>query len=145
MGESMEAGRSAEGEPWFHLIAERAPIQVWIADVRGDLEYCNERWLDYARRSQEEVRADGWHALIHPDEIGEFLTAWRSACRTGRRFEMTCRLVGADGTARRFLIQAEPLVDENGTVLRWYGLNTAVDNPADEADANGADPGGTDS
>jgi len=43
---------------------------------------------------------------------------------------MSCRLVGSDGQAHRFLVQAEPLVDDTGAVLRWYGLNTAMDDPA---------------
>src|SRR4051794_18561420 len=108
------------------FIARGAPTHLWIANPDGHLEYCNSGWCDFAGRPTREMLAEGWPALIHPDDLREFLADWRPARLANETFEKECRLIASDGASRRFLIRAEPLVDGNGKIANWYGLNTAL-------------------
>jgi PAS domain S-box-containing protein len=107
-------------------VARGAPAHLWIATPDGRLEYCNSGWCDFAGRSTEDMLGKGWPALVHPDDLQEFLGDWRTARLARQAFEKECRLISADGTARRFFVRAEPLLDGSGKVGNWHGLNTAL-------------------
>ena len=57
------------------------------------------------------------------------MSDWRTARAAKQIFEKECRLIAADGMARRFFVRAEPLLDGNGKVANWHGLNTALSDP----------------
>jgi PAS domain-containing protein len=46
---------------------------------------------------------------------------------SGEPGEIEARLRRWDGTYRWFLIRAEPFRDESGTVVRWYGTSTDIE------------------
>src|SRR4029077_2991365 len=46
---------------------------------------------------------------------------------SGAGGEIEARLRRHDGTYRWFLIRVEPLQDESGEIVRWYGTNTDID------------------
>ena len=113
------------------FIARGVPTHLWIANPDGRLEYCNSGWCDFAGRPSEDMLAEGWPGLIHPGDLREFLGDWHSARSARQVFEKECRLIAADGMARRFFVRAEPLLDGNGKVANWHGLNTALPEPGD--------------
>jgi PAS domain-containing protein len=53
---------------------------------------------------------------------------WRELLASGESGEIEARLRRFDGTFRWFLIRAEPLHDETGKVVRWYGASTDIEN-----------------
>jgi diguanylate cyclase (GGDEF)-like protein/PAS domain S-box-containing protein len=53
----------------FRLLAEEAPIGIFIIDAVGELLYVNPAVEELAGRTAAEVRADGWEALTHPDDL----------------------------------------------------------------------------
>jgi signal transduction histidine kinase/CheY-like chemotaxis protein len=115
------------------FIARGTPTHLWIANPDGRLEYCNSGWCDFAGRPTEDMLAEGWPGLIHPDDLPEFLSDWRVARAARQVFEKECRLTAADGMAHRFIVRAEPLLDGNGKIVNWHGLNTALPEPVDAA------------
>src|SRR3954462_13168970 len=125
-------------------VACGAPAHLWIATPDGRLEYCNSGWCDFAGRATEDMLGKGWSSLVHPDDLQEFLGDWRTARLAKQAFEKECRLISADGTARQFFVRSEPLLDGNGKVANWHGLNTALPESADNAarDPDGADAEG---
>jgi PAS domain S-box-containing protein len=130
-------------------VARGAAAHLWIATPDGRLEYCNSGWCDFAGRSTEDMLGKGWSSLVHPDDLQEFLGDWRTARLAKQAFEKECRLISTDGTARRFFVRAEPLLDGNGKVANWHGLNTALPESAthesamlESADTAARDPNG---
>ncbi len=122
------------------FIARGVPTHLWIANPDGRLEYCNSGWCDFAGRTSEDMLVEGWPGLIHPDDLREFVQDWRTARAARQVFEKECRLIAADGAARRFFIHAEPLLDGHGKVANWHGLNTALPEPGE---AGSLDPENT--
>jgi PAS domain S-box-containing protein len=71
--------------------------------------------------------------VLHPvDRIGD---RWRIAVETGTPFENIERLRRADGEYRWFLGRAQPLRDELGKIVKWYGVSTDIEDQKRAEDA----------
>src|SRR5262249_51491045 len=107
----------------FHLwrVMDTIPGLVWSAFPDGDVEFCNQGWLDYTGLSSDKVRGWEFAEAIHPQDKSDFREKWRAALREGASFEAEARMRRADGSYRWFLIRAVPLRDASGAILRWYG------------------------
>ena len=108
-------------------LTEAIPQHVWSYLPDGSLEYCNQRWLDYTGLTLEQAQGDGWTACLHPDDVEPVLLAWREAWSRRRPYETEYRMRGVDGRYRRFLSRAVLVCDEEGTLLRWFGTNTDIE------------------
>lgn len=103
------------------------PQIVWTANVEGWIDWYNARWYAYTGQTPEEASGWGWQAVHHPDDFAEVMQRWPTSIATGEPFEMEFRLRGADGVFRWFLTRALPLRDGAGSVVRWVGTNTDID------------------
>ena len=54
------------------------------------------------------------------------MEGWSRSIATGEPFEMVIPLKSADGSFRPFLSRVQPLKDDDGNVLRWFGTNTDI-------------------
>jgi PAS domain S-box-containing protein len=52
---------------------------------------------------------------------------WRELLVSGEPGEIEARLRRHDGLFRWFLIRVEPLRDDTGNILRWYGTSTDIE------------------
>jgi PAS domain S-box-containing protein len=103
------------------------PSLAWSASPDGSAQSLNRRWLDYTGLTAEEAIGWGWKVAVHPDDLPGMLEVFRKALDTGRPFDVEGRLRRFDGEFRRFLFRGHPLLDESGTVVRWYGTNTDLE------------------
>ena len=91
---TMRVAEAAEraSEERFRVLAEAAPVGIYIADAEGKVGYANDRWHEiYALDGQEAV-GDGWIEAVHPDDRDAALEAWRAAVAGGTTFHATFRL-----------------------------------------------------
>ncbi len=103
------------------------PGFVWSTASDGRVDFLNQRWCDYTGVKFENGSGAGWQTTIHPDDADRLLEFWRSLLESGQPGEIEARLCRFDGTFRWFLIRAVPLRDEAGHVVKWYGLNTDIE------------------
>jgi PAS domain S-box-containing protein len=127
-----EASTQTPGDPRtseFQLerVIDALPGFVWSALPDGDVEFCNQRWLDYTGKSLDEVRGEELAAAIHPQDKSDFVEKWRAASTHGESFQAEARMRRADGCYRWFLIRAVPLRDTKGGIGRWYGTNVDIE------------------
>jgi PAS domain S-box-containing protein len=108
-------------------VMDTIPGLVWSALPDGDFEFCNQRWLDYTGMSFNEIKGWGWAAAIHPKDVTNLREGWRAALLRSTSFKAEVRMRRADGCYRWFLIQAVPLRDSGGRIVRWYGTNTDIE------------------
>ena len=108
-------------------VMDTIPGFVWSALPDGNVEFCNQRWLDYAGMPFNEIKGWGWMAAIHPEDIIELQEGWRAALLRSTSFVAEARMRSSDGTYRWFLIQALPLRRTGGGIIRWFGTNTDVE------------------
>jgi PAS domain S-box-containing protein len=117
----------AASERNLKLIIDTMPAQAWSARVDGSIEFLNRLYTDYVGLSFEQLRQSDFQAAVHPDDLGELLNRWRAIRKSGRAGEAEARLRRHDGEYRWFLMRANPLRDEAGSIVKWYGVNTDIE------------------
>jgi PAS domain S-box-containing protein len=118
----------SEASNHYRFLAETIPQMVWTARPDGWLNYYNQRSLDYTGMSLERCQGSGWAKAVHPDDFQMSTDAWSDSIRTGRPYEVETRLRRAsDGAYRWHLVRAMPLRDPAGSILKWFGTCTDID------------------
>ncbi|WP_043835532.1 PAS domain S-box protein [Muricoccus aerilatus] len=102
--------------------AEAVPGFVWTANPDGRIEYSSQRWFEYSGSSRTALRRHGWQAFVHSEDLPRVNARWSESLATGAPYEVECRLRRADGAYRWWLARAQPVRGENGTVHRWIGV-----------------------
>src|SRR5260221_561177 len=116
----------AEGE--IHALIDAIPQLVWTGRPDGYVDYTDRRWRDYTGMTTEQAEGDGWLQSIHPDDRPRIQARWQNAVQTGRPYEVEQRLRdGATGAYRWFLVKAVPFTDAQGTILKYIGTCTDIE------------------
>jgi len=125
--------RSEQG---FRLLVEMIPALVarWTPD--GQLDYVNQRLLDYFNAPSLEVglgaSTDSFRrqrlriSSVHPEDWDTWLRKRLRSLETGEPLESTHRLRRADGTYRWFHERVEPMRDESGKISGWYAVGIDI-------------------
>ena len=103
------------------------PALTWSARLDGTAETFNQHYLDYMGMTQKQAQDWGWVETVHPDDRNGLANAWRSMMNADAGGECEARLRRFDGEYRWFLLRANPLRDESGKTVKWYGINTDID------------------
>lgn len=119
--------RLEAAEQRFRVLAQTVPQMVWIADPSGRVDWYNDRWYEYTGQTSDGARGWGRERAHHPDDLARVIADWPAWIAAGERFEREFRIRRHDGAFRWFLTRVEPLRDKNGSIIRWYGTDTDVD------------------
>ena len=120
-----ETLRASERE--LSLIIETIPGMVWCAAPDGELNYLNQRLLDYTGTSPDAWAQLGWANFLHPDDAEATVRAWSRAVATSQPYDNHCRFRRYDGIYRWFHVLGQAARDNDGRVTRWYGLLIDID------------------
>jgi PAS domain S-box-containing protein len=115
-----------KSEDRLRLVTDTIPTLVWRAGPEGNPDFLNQPALDYTGLSLDQAAA-GWPRAFHPDDMASMLEKWSAIRKSGVRGELEARLRRFDGEYRWFLFQAEPLRDELGNIVKWYGSSTDIE------------------
>ncbi|BAY19069.1 two-component sensor histidine kinase [Anabaenopsis circularis NIES-21] len=116
-----------KSEERFRFLVESIPQQVWIGEANGNIQYINQKTLDYHGCAPEQVFGWAWQQWLHPDDLPQCLAVWEAALATGQPFEGELRLLrGIDHTYRWHLVRAIPWRDQAGEIHTWFGTNTDI-------------------
>ncbi|MFB2603669.1 MASE1 domain-containing protein, partial [Rhizobium phaseoli] len=125
--QSLEALRERERE--LSQLVDMVPSHVWRLTPEGEPTFFNKRMVDFLGLDVADSDKPDMSrleavllAIVHPDDTAEFRTALSHCLLTGETFAMRYRLRRADGVYRWMSSRAEPLRDQAGNVLQWYGL-----------------------
>src|SRR6266478_2055022 len=108
-------------------VIDTIPALVWSALPDGSNTYVNKRFVEYTGSSAEQTAGSGWQALIHPDDLERHAGRWIEAVATGKPHESEVRSRRSDGQYRWQLDRGVPLRDEDGTIVKWYGVTTDIE------------------
>ena len=115
-----------ESEAGFRTMASAMPQIVWVARPDGSNTYINDQWVDYTGLSVEASLGDRWITPFHPIDVQAAMDAWSLATRTKATYSIEARLRRADGVYHWWLMRAVPLLDAEGSVLKWLGTGTDI-------------------
>jgi len=120
-----DALRKSEKE--LRDVIDTIPALVWSTLPDGSNTYVNRRFVEYTGSSVEQTAGSGWQALVHPDDLERHAAHWREALATGKPHENEVRSRRADGQYRWQLDRGVPLRDEEGNIVKWYGVTTDIE------------------
>ncbi|MCC3404442.1 MAG: PAS domain-containing protein [Microcoleus sp. PH2017_10_PVI_O_A] len=116
-----------QSEERYRYLAESIPQLIWTANVEGVLLDVNQRWLDFTGLTLGQAQAEGWPAVIHPDDVSMMGDRWMCSQQDGSPYQAEGRMRGCDGVYRWFLHQAIPFKNESDRVVKWFGTATDIE------------------
>ena len=116
-----------QSEQELRDVIDTIPAIVWSALPDGSNTYVNKRFVEYSGLSAEQTAGAGWQAVIHPDDLERHTGKWMEALATGEPYENEVRSRRADGQYRWQLDRGAPLRNEDGNIVKWYGVTTDIE------------------
>jgi len=120
-----DALRKSEKE--LRDVIDTIPATVWSMPPDGSDTYVNKHFVEYSGLSAEQTAGSGWQAAIHPDDLERHAGKWSEAVATGKPHENEVRFRRADGQYRWHLDRGVPLRNEDGNIVKWYGVATDIE------------------
>ena len=120
--------RLRQEEMELRQIVDVVPQHIFVLEPDGRFLYVNRRDLEYSGLTLEDVLApDHLAKVLHPDDLERLQREREQVIAQGIPWESEARLLGKDGQYRWFLIRLNPLRDEQGRIIRWYGTRTDIE------------------
>jgi PAS domain S-box-containing protein len=114
-----EALKESEGR--FRLVADTAPVMIWMSGPDKACSYFNRPWLGFTGRSIEQESGHGWEKGIHPDDLQKTLDAYSQSFDQREEFSMEYRLRRHDGEYRWVLDSGIPRFNQDGSFAGYIG------------------------
>jgi PAS domain S-box-containing protein len=106
----------------FRLMADSAPVLIWMADTSKAFTWFNRAWLEFSDRTMEQELGFGWVQNIHPDDLDRFLRIYSEHFETRAPFKTEYRFRRQDGEWRWVIDNAVPLYEgSDGTFSGYIG------------------------
>jgi two-component system phosphate regulon sensor histidine kinase PhoR len=119
----------------FKFLADNIPVIVWTTLPDGYADYFNKQWYEYTGLNFEESKGSGSQQVLHRDDVNLTVQAWNEAMKKKTRFYFEHRIRRfSDGQYRWHLGKGEPLIDEGGNVVAWFGTSTDIEDQKKELD-----------
>jgi two-component system CheB/CheR fusion protein len=116
-----------ENERRFHALAEEFSQAVWETDAQGKVTSDSPSWRGYTGQTLDQWLGQGWIEAIHPQDRERALSLWREAVAARRMLDTEYRLRNPAGGWRRTHVRAAPLLNTDGSIRKWVGVNIDVD------------------
>jgi two-component system, LuxR family, sensor kinase FixL len=121
--EERVAGQSElrESESRFRIVADAAPVLIWMAGVDKLCTFFNKPWLQFTGRSIDQELGNGWAEGVHHEDLQECLAVHTQAFDARQPFVMQYRLRRNDGEYRWISDQGVPRQDLQGRFAGYIG------------------------
>jgi PAS domain S-box-containing protein len=122
--EALKASEAAlrQSEQALSLTISTIPAMVWSTKPDGMLDSWNQPFLDFAGVAFEEIEGEGFYRLFHPEDLEQLRSTWNQIVDSKQPRETEGRMRRRDGEYRWFAFRQSPLLDNDGNVLKWYGI-----------------------
>ncbi|HMK23767.1 MAG TPA: ABC transporter substrate binding protein [Terriglobales bacterium] len=110
-----------ESEERFRLVANTAPVMIWMSGTDKLCNYFNKPWLDFTGRALEQELGNGWSEGVHSEDFTQCLKTYTEAFDERESFEMEYRLRRNDGEYRWILDIGVPRFGTDGSFAGYIG------------------------
>jgi PAS domain S-box-containing protein len=110
----------------LRLVIDTIPTLVWRSNPAGVPDFLNKPALDYTGLAPGEIALD-WRPAFNPRDKKDVYLKWAAIRESGKRGSLEARLRRFDGEYRWFVFEAEPLRDQTGNIVSWYGSATDIE------------------
>ncbi len=117
--EGAQVVRESEGR--FRLVANTAPVMIWMAGTDRLCTYVNQPWLEFTGRPLEAELGNGWVEGVHKEDLNRCLQTYSEAFGQRQSFEMEYRVRRNDGEYRWILDIGVPRFNSGGNFAGYIG------------------------
>ena len=110
-----------ESERRFRLVADTAPVLIWMADADKLCTYFNKPWLDFTGRSIDLELGNGWAEGVHPQDLPRCMDTYAQAFDRREEFRMEYRLRRHDGEYRWVFDVGVPRLKQDRSFVGYIG------------------------
>jgi PAS domain S-box-containing protein len=110
-----------ESEKRFRLVANTAPVMIWMSGLDKLCNYFNQPWLAFTGRSLSAELGNGWTEGVHPEDLKACMETYTKSFDARQPFEMQYRLRRHDGEYRWVFDAAVPRFNEDGSFAGYIG------------------------
>jgi len=111
-----------ESEERFRLIADSAPVPIWVTKLDRTRSFANQAYLDFLGLPFEEAIAFDWRKALHPDDLPRILGAQIAGEASLKPFVLEARYKGADGEWHWLRSESQPRWDPTGKHIGFIGV-----------------------
>jgi len=115
-----------ESEERFRLMANSAPVTIWMENPDRQCTYVNQSWLNLTGQSIEGALGTGWVSAMHPDDVGPSLDIHARAYQRREPFQVEYRIRRDDGEVRWIIGRGVPRFKEDGSFAGFIGSSMDV-------------------
>lgn len=110
-----------ESEARFRLMADHAPVMIWMSDAQGRCTYISRTWSVFSGQPADIALDDGWLEFLHPEDRERTQQTLRTAIERQSEYSLDYRMRAADGEYRWTVDTALPRFDESGRFVGHVG------------------------
>src|SRR5882672_4604210 len=110
-----------ESEQRFRLVANVAPVMIWMTGADKGCTFLNQTWLDFTGRSAETEFASGWAEGVHPEDFQRSLDTYNEAFDRRQPFRIENRLRRYDAEYRWVLDVGVPRFNADHSFAGYIG------------------------
>lgn len=110
-----------ESEERFRILADTAPILLWVAAADKGFTFLNKSWLKFTGHSMDEEKGNGWTKGIHPKDLKQFHHIYKTNFDAREEFSMEYRLKRHDGVYRWMSVKGVPRFIGDNEFIGYVG------------------------
>jgi PAS domain S-box-containing protein len=110
----------------YRTLAEQAPEVVWHTDAQGRATFLNRAYYDLVGGGGDDGLGNGWLKRVHPDDVEGVRRKWLQSRETFEPYMGIRRILAKDGSYHTMSYKAAPVLDENGQVAFWVGIDADI-------------------
>ncbi|KWV57244.1 hybrid sensor histidine kinase/response regulator [Bradyrhizobium macuxiense] len=111
-----------ESEERFRLIADSAPVPIWVTKLDRTRSFANQAYLDFLGLPFEEAVVFDWRKALHPDDLPHILQEQITGELSLKPFVLEARYRNAAGDWRWLRSESQPRWDPNGKHIGFIGV-----------------------
>jgi PAS domain S-box-containing protein len=111
-----------ESDERFRLIADSAPVPMWVTKLDRTRSFANRAYLDFLGLPFDQAIAYDWRQALHPDDLARILQEQIAGETSLQPFALEARYRRADGQWRWLRSESQPRWDATGRHVGFIGV-----------------------
>nr|WP_249812634.1 PAS domain S-box protein [Bradyrhizobium sp. 141] len=111
-----------ESEDRFRLIADSAPVPIWVTKLDRKRSFANQAYVDFVGLPYDQAIDFDWRKVLHPDDLPHVLQQSVQGEASLKPFVLEARYKNASGEWRWLRSESQPRWDPTGKHIGFIGV-----------------------
>lgn len=107
---------------YYLRLFQKFPAMIWRAGQDTKVDYFNDTWLEFTGRTFQQEVDSGGEEGVHPEDLNQCLSTYRSAFAARQDFTTEYRLRRYDGEYRWIIQNGRPFYAPDGFFVGYIGV-----------------------